>query len=100
MIYDLFEVRVLTPEERTIIQHNAQWWDRLREKCPLRCGNPYCQWPLPLMDNFRLLEYGDVCELCYDLSKILSESAYWNRIQLDEKPKKQSDGGGLADYRG
>jgi hypothetical protein len=94
VIYDF--IKELKPEEIEAIKKNAEHWDSKRRLCPMRCGNPYCQWPLPLMSNFRLLEYGDVCGLCYELFHIFSESAYWNRVQLDEKPKKPKDDGRIG----
>lgn len=82
----------LTSEEiEKIKEKNAAANDRAVLLLPARCGNPFCQLPIPVNHNFRLLATGDVCELCYVLYRILSESAYWNRVELDENNKKKGD---------
>lgn len=82
MIY--FQTRVLTPEEEEILKVNSRFLDSIARRCPKRCANPYCQWMIPVDNNFRLLKFGDVCRLCYDMFHVLSESSYWNRISLEE----------------
>jgi hypothetical protein len=82
----------LTSEEIEQIKHrNAAANDRAVLLLPSRCANVYCQLPIPVNYNFRLLAYGDVCGLCHDLHHILSESAYWNRVELEEGNKKKGD---------
>lgn len=76
MIYE-FEFRKLTAKEKEAILINAKLFDELLARCPLKCGNPSCQYPLPAMDNFRLPIYGEVCELCYRMFHALSERTYW-----------------------
>ena len=83
MIYD-FQYKVLTPKELEDIKANAKLMTQLARRCRNKCGNPHCQLPLS-DDNFRVLKFGDVCALCYTLYKIMSESAYWNRVQLEEE---------------
>lgn len=90
----------MKPEEITAIRaKNAAHLDLLVLSLPQRCGNPYCRLPIPVNHNFRLLDYGDVCELCYTLHHILSEQAYWNRVQLEFEPKKKKDDEGFAGFR-
>jgi hypothetical protein len=85
----------LSSEEITAVREkNAKHLDLLVLSLPMRCGNPYCQLPIPINYNFRLLEYGDVCELCHILHHILSEQSYWNAVQNEatQKRKKSDDG--------
>lgn len=88
-------------EIASIRKKNAAFLDLLVLSLPQRCGNPFCRLPLPIINNFRLLDYGDVCELCYTLHKLLSEQAYWNRVQLEatQKPKKDDDHYGMSGYK-
>jgi hypothetical protein len=82
----------LTSEEiERIKKANSAALDRAVLLLPSRCGNTYCQLPIPVNHNFRLLAIGDVCELCYVLYHILSESAYWNRVELEANSKKRTD---------
>lgn len=90
----------LTSEEiERIREKNAKALDEAVVWLPSRCGNPFCQLPIPVNHNFRLLAVGDVCELCYVLYHILSESAYWNRMELEDNNKKDDHYGskGLTD---
>jgi hypothetical protein len=82
----------LTSKEiERIRMKNARALDEAIIWLPSRCGNPFCKLPIPVNHNFRLLTVGDVCELCHVLYRILSESAYWNRVELENNNEKNDD---------
>jgi hypothetical protein len=90
----------LKPEEIAEVRaKNAKHLDLLVLSLPQRCGNPYCRLPIPINHNFRLLDYGDVCELCYALYHILSEQSYWNAVQNEATQKRKKDDEGFAGFR-
>jgi hypothetical protein len=90
MIYD-FEFKKLTPKEREILRINSRLIDQLLERCPGECGNPECKYPLPSIDNYRLVEFGEVCELCYQVYRAVYDRAYFvnlHRVWKRDHPDK------------
>ena len=52
--------------ESSIERSNLTGLDAALKQCKGHCGNPDCNWPLA-DDNYRVLGFGDVCRLCFDL---------------------------------
>ena len=48
------------------IQNNVRGYDRAFRQNPRRCALPDCQYPIrETEEGYRLVLYGDVCNLCY-----------------------------------
>lgn len=86
MIYD-FKYRKLTSKEKTDIKANCLLLDQILKRCPGECGNPECRYPLPSMDNFRIPDFGEVCELCYQLYHAVSERMHFVKLHREWKEK-------------
>lgn len=84
MIYD-FEFRKLTPKEIEHIKSNSKLIDQLLTRCPSECANPDCKYPLPSIDNYRVPEFGEVCELCYQMYHAVYDRAYFMKLYREWK---------------
>jgi hypothetical protein len=84
MIYD-FKFRKLTPKEKADIKSNCLLIDQLLKRCPNECGNPECKYPLPSMDNYRIPEFGEVCELCYQMYHAVYDRGHFLKLHKEWK---------------
>jgi hypothetical protein len=84
MIYD-FQFRKLTAKEIETIKINSQLIDQMLKRCPSVCGNPDCKYPLPLIDNYRIPDFGEVCELCYHMYHAVYDLAYFLKLHQEWK---------------
>jgi hypothetical protein len=97
MLYD-FEFRKLTLRELDILKTNSRLIDQLLERCPGECSNPECKYPLPSMNNFTIPEFGEVCELCYQMYHALSNWGYFVRLHREWKQKHPDKNGNTETY--
>lgn len=97
MIYD-FEFRKLTVKEKTDIKSNSLLIDQLLKRCSQECGNPECKYPLPSNDNYRIPEFGEVCELCYAMYHAVYDRSYFIRLHKDWKMNHPGENGNTEIY--
>lgn len=66
--------RVLTPEERLIVQNNLASYDRQFAGSARRCANPLCRYPLMPDEGFYVGEVGQCCWLCHGMDAALRQT--------------------------
>lgn len=97
MIFD-FEYRKLTSKEITDIKINAKLLEQLLDRCPERCGNPDCKYPLPRMDNYRVPGFGEVCQLCYQMYQAVYKFPHFVRLHKEWKREHPDANGNTEMY--
>jgi hypothetical protein len=97
LIYD-FKYRKLTPKEKADIKANCLLIDQLLTRCPKKCGNPECQYPLPSIDNFAVPEFGEVCELCYRMFHAVYNLAHFIKLHREWKTGHPDRNGNTEPY--
>ena len=63
---------------------NCRSYDFVFMSLHKRCQAPECGYPLPDINNFEVMGYGEVCNLCHAMYSALSLRAYWVAIQQAE----------------
>ncbi len=83
--------RRLSADEEYIIHSNTEDFDIKFRSLPEKCGAPGCGYPLA-NDNFRLVDFGDVCQLCHDIYTAVADRAYFmtlHRLYKEEQKNKK-----------
>jgi hypothetical protein len=66
--------RVWTETEKAVMKRNTTGYDHVREVLPRRCKVAHCGYVLigtSVKDVYELPEFGEVCQLCYDMHTAL-----------------------------
>lgn len=76
-----------------LLQSNVRGYDRIFEQLPNRCSAPGCGYPIrDTTENFRVVLYGDVCNLCYQMYQaalIRPGLVEAQRLYLESKARKK-----------
>ena len=78
----------LSTNEAYQIQNNVSDMDKLFARKRGTCGAPGCSYPL-MDDNYRLVEFGDVCRLCHDMHTVVNDRMYWIELHREWKNKQK-----------
>jgi len=62
--------------DASIERSNLEGLEKTLKASVGRCGNPDCNLPLA-EDNYRVLGFGDVCHLCYDMYHAVHDRAWF-----------------------
>ena len=100
--FEEFKHKSMTDADDAALRQNLLELDGLKT-LPGRCGNPDCGYPLS-DSNYRVLIFGDVCRLCYDMYHVVNDRMSfveahrkW-QAKMDEMKRKENPRDDAFDY--